>query len=37
MMGHMQRDFLHGVEAARPSSAYRDSPRINLTVRSFVK
>ena len=37
MVGAMQKDFLHGVEKARPQRLFRDSPRINLTVRAFVR
>lgn len=35
MLGAMQRDFLHGVDKATPPSMYKNSERINLTVRAF--
>ena len=35
MSGDMQREFKHGVEAAKPASLYKDLVRINLTVRAF--
>ena len=35
MAGAMQRNFKHGVAAAKPPKKYKNSGRINVTIRSF--
>lgn len=37
MQGEMQKCYLHGVEPARPASAFKGARRLNLTVRAFRK
>lgn len=37
MQGDMQTCYLHGVEPARPPSAFKQARRLNLTVRAFKK
>ena len=37
MAGQMQRHFRHGVPAAKPPKKYKNSGRLNVTVRAFAK